>query len=83
MHLVIDQHPVNQLKKQGVKLNINTDARTVANTSLNKEYQLLHDVFGWSEKDFQQCNIDALNASFISNNVREKLMDKLNGFYAK
>ncbi|WP_109408269.1 hypothetical protein [Proteus genomosp. 4] len=73
----IGQHPVNQLKKQGVKLNINTDARTVANTSLNKEYQLLHDIFGWREKDFQQCNIDALNASFISDDIRKKLMDKL------
>ncbi|HEJ9484860.1 TPA: adenosine deaminase [Proteus mirabilis] len=79
----IDQHPVNQLKKQGVKLNINTDARTVANTSLNKEYQLLHDIFGWSEKDFQQCNIDALNASFIANDVRKKLMDKLCYVHAK
>lgn len=71
------------LKKQGVKLNINTDARTVANTSLNKEYQLLHDIFGWDEKDFQQCNFDALNASFISNDVRKKLMNKLNDSYAK
>lgn len=79
----IDQHPVNQLKKQGVKLNINTDARTVANTSLNKEYQLLHDIFGWDEKDFQQCNFDALNASFISNDVRKKLMNKLNDSYTK
>lgn len=79
----IEQHPVNQLKMQGVKLNINTDARTVANTTLNKEYQLLHDIFGWHEKDFQQCNIDALNASFISNNVRQSLMEKFYSPHAK
>ncbi len=61
----IENHPINELKKQGVKLNINTDARTVANVTLNKEYQLLHDIFCWGIADFTECNINALQASFI------------------
>ncbi|QAV24585.1 adenosine deaminase [Proteus hauseri] len=73
----IEQHSVDKLKKQGVKLNINTDARTVANTTLNKEYQLLHDVFGWNKEDFQQCNIDAIEASFISKELKISLISKI------
>lgn len=70
----IEEHSVNSLKRAGVKLNISTDARTVANTTLNKEYLLLHNVFGWQEEDFIQANIDALEASFISTKTRDRLV---------
>lgn len=74
----ITEHPVNQLKQLGVKLSINTDARTVANTTLNKEYQLLHNVFNWHKNDFNQCNIDALKASFISDtSIKRRLIDQI------
>ena len=73
----IQEHSVDKLKRAGVKLNINTDARTIADTTLNKEYQLLHDVFGWQEADFIQTNLDALDASFISPQLRESLKQKV------
>lgn len=69
----IQEHSVDKLKQAGIKLNINTDARTIANTTLNKEYQLLHDVFDWQEADFIQTNLDALDASFISPELKETL----------
>ncbi|MEY0975056.1 adenosine deaminase [Providencia rettgeri] len=73
----IENHPINELKKQGVKLNINTDARTVANVTLNKEYQLLHDIFGWGIADFTECNINALQASFIEEEKKALLIKKV------
>lgn len=73
----IQEHSVDKLKRAGVKLNINTDARTIADTTLNKEYQLLHDVFGWQEADFIQTNLDALDASFISPELRDTLKHKV------
>ncbi|MGF1733448.1 adenosine deaminase [Photobacterium kasasachensis] len=73
----IQEHSVDKLKRAGVKLNINTDARTIADTTLNKEYQLLHDVFGWQEADFIQTNLDALDASFVSPQLRESLKQKV------
>lgn len=73
----IQEHSVDQLKRAGVKLNINTDARTIADTTLNKEYQLLHDAFGWQVSDFVKTNLDALDASFISPELRESLKQKV------
>lgn len=73
----IQEHPVNELKNRGVRLNINTDARTVANTTLNQEYQLLHDVFNWTMDDFIQCNVYALEASFINSTLRAQLINKI------
>lgn len=73
----IEHHPVNKLKRLGVKLNINTDARTVADVTLNKEYQLLHDVFDWRISDFVQCNVNALSASFIDDKKKNFLIHKV------
>ncbi|WP_236720673.1 adenosine deaminase [Serratia marcescens] len=74
----IDDHPIDRLKKLGVRLNVNTDARTVADTTLNKEYWLLHDAFGWNDEDFNRCNRQALEASFLDGDTKIKLMNKLN-----
>ncbi|MBH2797823.1 adenosine deaminase [Serratia marcescens] len=73
----IDDHPIDRLKRMGVRLNVNTDARTVADTTLNKEYQLLHDAFGWRDEDFDHCNRQALEASFLDGDTKMKLMKQL------
>lgn len=62
----------------GVRLNVNTDARTVADTTLNKEYQLLHDAFGWRDEDFNRSNRQALEASFLDDDTKMKLINQLN-----
>ncbi|BEM79880.1 adenosine deaminase [Serratia marcescens] len=74
----IDDHPIDRLKKWGVRLNVNTDARTVADTTLNKEYQLLHDAFGWRDEDFNRSNRQALEASFLDDDTKMKLINQLN-----
>ena len=43
----------------------------------NKEYQLLNRVFGWSQRDFLQCNLDAISASFASLEVKQALRKRL------
>lgn len=69
----IGKHPVNKLLREGVSLSINTDARTVANTTLNVEYQLLHNIFGWKDEEFLTCNLNAVRASFALPRVKERL----------
>ncbi len=74
-------HPVDELYKAGVSLSINTDARTITNITLNKEYQKLQDVFGWTIKDFYTCNENALKAAFIPNEIKAELLQKLRTTY--
>ncbi|WP_346010849.1 hypothetical protein [Enterobacter sp. RHBSTW-00340] len=75
----IEEHPVNALFREGISLSINTDARTVANTSLDKEYQLLHHVFGWDTEEFLVCNINAIDACFASLPLKKQLKANLTG----
>lgn len=73
----IEEHPVNTLFHEGISLSINTDARTVADTSLNKEYQLLHHTFGWDAEEFLTCNLNAVRASFALPQVKKSLVSIL------
>lgn len=73
----LESHPINDLKALGLRLNVNTDARTVVNTTLNNEYQRLHDTFNWTEADFYRCNEHALEASFIDHQTRQRLIRRL------
>jgi adenosine deaminase len=74
-------HPIDQLYKAGVSLSVNTDAPTIVNITKTKEYHKLQEVFGWTNADFYACNVNALKAAFITDDVREKLLDKLSKAY--
>ena len=70
-------HPVDQLKKEGVSLSINTDCRTIVDVTLTGEYNKLQKTFGWTKQDFFDCNVNALNAAFIPDELKTKLLIKL------
>jgi adenosine deaminase len=74
-------HPIDKLYRKGVSLNINTDARTICNINLNKEYKKLHEEFGWTKEDFYNTNVNAINAAFISDDVKQQLLQKLKTGY--
>lgn len=74
-------HPIDRLHRAGVSLSVNTDARTLVDTTLSKEYAKLHRTFGWVEGDFYHCNRHALEAAFIADDVRRELVAGLNAGY--
>lgn len=69
----IADHRVDALWQAGISLSINTDARTISDTTLSDEYRMLHDVFGWSNKHFLKCNLDAIEHAFSTEEVKVKL----------
>jgi len=69
------------LYKAGVSLSVNTDAPTIVDITLTKEYEKLQEVFGWTVADFYQCNVYALNAAFIPEELREELLAQLRVSY--
>jgi adenosine deaminase len=75
-------HPVDTLKKAGVSLNINTDCRTIVNITLNQEYDKLQENFGWKKEDFFECNLNALKAAFIPDELKNRLIARLTSGYA-
>lgn len=73
----IESHPIKQFVDNGVLVTINTDNRTVSNTSLNKEYELLRKTFGFSDEDFLKFNLNAINCAFIGEDEKRLLREEL------
>lgn len=72
------EHPIKKLYEIGVSISINTDNRTVSNTTLVKEYRLLHENLDFKEEDFIKINKMALEHAFLSNEEKSKIQNKLN-----
>jgi len=79
----LKDHPIDLLYRAGVPLSVNTDARTITNNDLCSEYEKLQQTFGWTVRDFYNCNRNALEAAFIPDTLRKRLTDQLYQAYKK
>lgn len=71
------EHAVDRLFRSGVPIGINTDARTITNVTLEREYARLRQHFHWSDAEFNACNREALQAAFIDEPLRTRLLASL------
>ncbi len=60
-------HPIKIFLEKGIAVTVNTDNMTVSNTTLEQEYALLKDAFGFSDEDFHTMNETSLKAAFLPN----------------
>jgi len=58
-------HPLRQLWDAGVLVTVNSDDPLLFNTTLNQEYDLLIDHFGFGAAELEQISLNALHASFL------------------
>lgn len=72
-----EEHPIKKLVDAGVAVTINTDNRTVSNTTLSHEYELLNQYFNYSIPDFKAFNMNAIHASFLSDEEKKELKNKI------
>ena len=77
MYDTYQHHPIDQLYQSGLSLSVNTDTRTITNISLSREYEKLREVFGWTISHFYNCNVNALKAAFIPEDLKTTLLEKL------
>jgi adenosine deaminase len=73
----IAEHPIDKLYQAGLSIGINTDARTITDTTLSEEYGKLHNSFRWDTEEFYRCNLNALEAAFLPEDVRNDLKARL------
>ena len=70
-------HPIDRLYRAGIPVSVNSDARTLVPTTASQEYAALAQTFCWDANDFYQCNKNALNAAFLPDGVRVRLLAEL------
>lgn len=69
----IKDHPADRIYHSGVSMSVNTDARTISNTTLTREYQVLQKEFDWGKAHFLKCNLEAIEHAFTSDEVKAAL----------
>jgi adenosine deaminase len=65
-----DQHPAKKLLDAGVRVTISTDARTVSNTTLTREFSVLESTLAWTPADTTLAQSHAATAAFAPKIVR-------------
>ncbi len=72
-------YPIREFAGNGVLTTINTDNRTVSNTSITKEMQFLHDRFGITEEELVLYQKNAIEVAFCDDNIKQELWKSIAG----
>jgi adenosine deaminase len=59
----LSEHPLPRLVREGVRCTISTDSRTVADTTLSREFELMSEA-GTTDDELSRCNESAYAARF-------------------
>lgn len=69
----IEVHPIKELLYRGLKVTVNTDNRTVSQTTIAKEIQFLRDNLGLTVEEERQLYLNAAESAFLTQKEREGL----------
>ena len=72
-------YPIREFAKNGVLVTVNTDNRTVSNTSMAGEMQFLQKNFDISDEELLQYQFNAIEVAFCDDSVKQKLWRALKG----
>jgi len=73
----IQAHPIEQLRKAGVRVSVNTDDPALLGASLVGEYALCRQAFGWTDDVTKAVAQTSIEASFASDTVKAGLLESL------
>jgi adenosine deaminase len=77
VYAAIEAHPIDRLRRAGVVVSLNTDDPVLLGASLEGEYALCGQAFGWSEDDLRALARNSIDASFANADVKAKLLEAL------
>jgi len=78
----IADHPLANLARRGVGVTINTDDTTISDVTLSDEMLSCHTELGMSLAEIWRCNLRALEAAFVEEDVRLALLSAFHAWAA-
>ncbi|EGD56560.1 adenosine deaminase [Gordonia neofelifaecis] len=70
-------HPFNILAKLRFRVTVNTDNRLMSNTTMSREFMVLHQQFGYGWADFERFTVNAMKSAFLPFDERLRLIDEV------
>ena len=72
------EYPIREFLDAGLKVTVNTDNRTVSNTTLTKELEFVQKTYGIRDEEVLLLMKNAVDAAFAGEAVKERLYRKVN-----
>lgn len=73
-------YPLREWLENDVTFCINTDNKTVSNTTLSKEYDILRENFKLTPAELCQLNKNAMTYSFAEKSLKEKVLNEMDTY---
>lgn len=70
----LDDYPINLFLEHDLLITVNTDNRTVSNTTLTKELELVYSLFPDSPDIYKKIYTNAVEVAFADDNVKDNLL---------
>ena len=74
-----EEYPIREFLDAGLKVTINTDNRTVSNTTIAKEMKFIQENYGITDDELRQVTENAIEASFANDDVKQMLWKQYHG----
>ncbi len=68
-----EAHPIRRFGASGIQVSLSTDDPAIFGSSMNSEYRLVRDTFGFDESDFRNIYMDAVDAAFCDATLKKTL----------
>jgi aminodeoxyfutalosine deaminase len=78
----LDEHPLPRLLDAGVLLTLNTDDPGMFHTTLNREYEIAHEVFGVEVHGLVAIVHQAITSSFATAELKQRLHAEVDAYAA-
>lgn len=73
------EYPIREFLDAGLPVTINTDNRTVSNTTLTKELEFIQKTYGIHDEEISLMMKNAVDVAFVGDEIKEKLYQILKG----
>ncbi|MDO4680574.1 MAG: adenosine deaminase [Aerococcus sp.] len=73
---IVDSH-LQTLMDWGISCSINTDNRTVSNTTLTQEFMQVQEAFNLTQTDIYQLSCQAMRAAFAKATVKDEILHEM------
>ena len=79
----IERHPFGMYYRYGFRVTLNTDDRLMSDTTMTREFDVAHRVFGLDVHDFEKVTINAMKSAFLPHKRRlQFIYDRIKPGYA-
>lgn len=69
-----NNYPFEKFLAANVPISVNTDNRTVSNTSCTKEWEMLSTIYNFTDDDVRRIYTDSVDLAFASDDIKHKLL---------